>query len=535
MIPAGGVIALYPGSFKPPHAAHIAAVEYLLGMQHADHVVVIVSNRSRAIPGTGMALDAGATGRLLKLLLREGGVPEDKVSVEIAAHRAVDHALRYFDRVSPDKTLLFCVGQVDFDSGDDRYATVPALSEMTGIRARIEAIPAAGNPVRGATMRRALAAAGAGRQQYHDGLPDTLSAVAKDMIWHVARQSLEPVSAIVRRKIGAEIESRFGVDPAALDVEHDGTPDPEFVWIDKSGARCRAKYAGDTVAAESFEARGEAKPARRLAVEGRVIRHLSAAIDARFRLPSVMHFDKRLRLLVTKEPGGVTLDDALRARCYDAGTARAVGEFLGCLHAAPLPSAAFWGSVVEEERHWQEAIERYRLLVEQRIADHAATRNALRLLAGALAPKVRGIVHMSMTPRHLSMVAGRLGIREFERSVCGGDGAYDLGKLVAAYLRAAVSERPRRGPLIALRALLNAYRGGAPDVAEAERDPLMWCFAACALIDADEKDAENAVLATRLLRCGADRALASMCVGMTLHDDRGRLGADRPPGPTARG
>ncbi len=47
----GRCLALFPGAFRPPHEAHLAAVLDLAARPDVDEVVVIVANRSRLIPG----------------------------------------------------------------------------------------------------------------------------------------------------------------------------------------------------------------------------------------------------------------------------------------------------------------------------------------------------------------------------------------------------------------------------------------------------------------------------------------------------
>jgi nicotinamide mononucleotide adenylyltransferase len=114
------IVAIYPGSFKPPHAGHLRAIEYLLNECGSDQIHIIISSRSRLIPGTAYALDADLARRLFELQLDYAGFPLDKITIEIAEHRAVDQALAYIGHAAKDQTLLFAIGQLDHERNDPR-------------------------------------------------------------------------------------------------------------------------------------------------------------------------------------------------------------------------------------------------------------------------------------------------------------------------------------------------------------------------------------------------------------------------------
>lgn len=99
---SGKRIALYPGAFRPPHAAHMHAVQYLANHPDIDEVVIIISGRFRHIPGTDLALGPEVAEAIWQIYL-EGLT---NVRVVIASQTAVNYALDYFDKVLPDQTLL---------------------------------------------------------------------------------------------------------------------------------------------------------------------------------------------------------------------------------------------------------------------------------------------------------------------------------------------------------------------------------------------------------------------------------------------
>ena len=189
-------IALYPGSFKPPHAAHLYAVQHLLNNVQVAKVVIIISNRCRLIPGTNRAIDAKAARELFRKLLHSSALPLDRIRIEIAKHRATSHALDYFDKAGVTQQLLFCLGSADFAAQDDRFAQVRKCSRKTGIPARIEVLPKAPFDVHAIDLRRFLSMGAAGRKGFILALPRALSTRQKKVIWEDCRHSLRPISEI---------------------------------------------------------------------------------------------------------------------------------------------------------------------------------------------------------------------------------------------------------------------------------------------------------------------------------------------------
>ena len=114
-------IALFPGGFKPPHRAHLRAIEYLESRGDLDQVVVIVSNRARLVPGTSKALGAEVCAKLLRQLLDWRPRKLTDIRVVVARHRAIEHALEYINNTHAGDRLFFCVGEEDHRHGDSEF------------------------------------------------------------------------------------------------------------------------------------------------------------------------------------------------------------------------------------------------------------------------------------------------------------------------------------------------------------------------------------------------------------------------------
>ncbi|RMH35847.1 MAG: hypothetical protein D6690_07880, partial [Nitrospirae bacterium] len=197
-------IALYPGAFRPPHAAHVHAVHALLQRRDIDEVVVIVSNRCRPVPGTTRVLGADVAEKIWGIYLR--GFDTSRVRVEMASETAIRHALEYFHRVPPGSTLYFCLGEADFASGDPRFQSIAELAERTGIAASIIAAPTGGMTVRGTDVRAALGQREAGRHAFLAALPDYLTETERQDVWELCRANLKAMSEVLAPTIRTIVE-----------------------------------------------------------------------------------------------------------------------------------------------------------------------------------------------------------------------------------------------------------------------------------------------------------------------------------------
>ena len=328
--------ALFPGSFKPPHRGHFQSVQELLAYPEVDEVVVIISNRCRILPQTRLAIDAETARAIWHLYVAEF----PRVRVEVAEHTAVEHALEYLNRSDAGEKLLYCIGQSDLTAGDDRFAEIDRLSRETGASASIVTTETG---TRSTELREFLTAGTAGRRDFFTRLPDHLSDHDREAVWQLCQAGARPVDEIVRDKIAGVLRARnFEIRGAlrGLDTE---SVDPSFSVTTSDGAELIIKYAGDTVGSGNYTGSFSRKPRQRLAVERRVLKHLSACASQEFKLPHVVFFDKRTRTLALTRVcrDGISMAARLDRMISDPRTAKRIGKFLAELHSLPLPENPF--------------------------------------------------------------------------------------------------------------------------------------------------------------------------------------------------
>jgi len=425
---AGVCRALFPGSFKPPHRGHFESVQSLLARPEVDEVVIVISNRCRILPQTGLAIDAETARSIWHLYLTD----ITGVRVVIAEHTAIEHALTYFDHSCAGDRLLFCIGRSDLAAGDDRFTEIDRLSRESGVAASVVTTQ---TKIRSTDLRRMLAAGDAGRGKFLTRLPDHLSASDRDTVWSTCRNRLRTVTDVFLEKITPVLHSRDIDIRGPLRAIDAQTVDPEFALTTSCGTELIVKYAGDTVGSGSYTGPLEQKPRQRLAAERRTLKHLAALNSGQYALPQVVFFDKRTRTLALTGFGESTAPLAMQIDRFvtDQRIAEQIGRFLAELHSMPLPENPLRGAARAETDHWNAILRGCVRLIESRIVSSAAKKTWLTSIAGSADIVLRHVVHLDFCPENIWLAGEKLGVSRFERSSSHGDPAYDLGTIIGHF------------------------------------------------------------------------------------------------------
>ncbi len=414
-------VAVFPGSFKPAHRGHISAIEYLCDRADVDAVRVIVSNRSRSLPGTNRALCGQRCADNLRFLLSLLNLNKP-VSVSLAPHRAIDAATDLIEQACPGSTLLYCVGQEDVERGDDRYSSRIDHTRRNDVDIRFITIPAAARPVHATELRRLLASNNPDHG-YADLLPPVLSAADKALYWQRVCLSVASTAALSRQKIIDLLDASPFADYQSLDSCAAPGIDPVFRLITADGKRNSVYYSGDCVNAGSFDDPAQPLPPRRLAVTVRVTRHLAKLCESsNWRPTRIRHWDKAHRLLVLDDPeGSCSLPDtAPGSSATELGNmAAASGQCLAHLHSCASITEPLWGALTDEIAHWRTSI-------AARLATPLPER--LRRL---LKPR-QCLVHLNFRPEVLRWDGSTIELTRLERTGSFGDPAWDIATFLAA-------------------------------------------------------------------------------------------------------
>jgi len=453
-------IALYPGAFRPPHAAHLTAVLALVARPEVDEVVVIISNRCRTIPGTTQALDPNVALRIWSLYLR--GMK--KVKVEIAPHSSVKQALGYFKRVKKGDRLLFCIGEKDYEGGDARFKDIEVLAKQASVSATLIPAPTGAITIRGTDLRTMMAQGDAGRASFIKALPKALSAAQREGVWTVCRDGMKEISEIVQEKIRSILAKKEMGEISEISSAREGKLDPVFRVCFKDGRRYFVKYAGDTVASESWGERLSLKPKRRLSTERRTLNRLRENGVNEAVLPEVVLFDKETLTLVLTEvcPGGQSLSAYLKKEIFDPIVARQAGRFLAKCHRLPSPIAPVWGDTESDRRHWKKML----ILRTEGInsADLSEqVRNdlkGLKRVSEQACEQTTGnrLLILDYTPKNILVYQRKIGVIDFELSSSIGDPAYDLGLFLGHYVLSGLIAASDSSAQSAIFEALDAYR-----------------------------------------------------------------------------
>ncbi len=456
----GKCIALYPGAFRPPHAAHLTAVLDLVARPEVDEVVVIISNRCRTIPGTTQAFDSDVALQIWSLYLQ--GMK--KVKVEIAPHSSVKQALGYFTRVKKGDRLLFCIGEKDYEGGDARFEDIEVLAIQAEISATLIPAPTGAISMRATDLRAMLAQGDAGRASFIKALPKELSAAQREGVWTVCREGMKEISEIIQEKIRSILAKKALGEISEIGSARAGKLDPVFRVCFKDGRRYFVKYAGDTVASESLGERLSLKPKRRLSTERRTLNRLrDNGVDGAM-LPEVVLFDKETLTLVLTEvcPEGKSLSASLKKGIFDPIVARQAGRFLAQCHRLPSPIAPVWGDTESDFRHWKKMLF---LRTEGINSDDLSeqVRNDLKTLkrvSEQACERTTGnqLLILDYTPKNILVYQRKIGVIDFELSSSIGDPAYDLGLFLGHYVLSDLIAASDSSALSAIFEALDAYR-----------------------------------------------------------------------------
>jgi hypothetical protein len=449
-------LALFPGAFRPPHQAHFAAIVDLVSRPDVDEVIMIIANRCRYIPGTTRALDAEVARRMLSLYLQN--MP--KVRVEIARHDAISHALSYVDQAMPGDSLLFCIGEADFERGDDRFAQLLSQKERNGVLVSVVPAPTASFPIRATALREALAMGEAGRADFMSALPPHLHEEQRDHVWLLCRNGLRPIHDIVEEKL------RLILDPqllACIDKLTCVVPDkldPVFRAQLHDGRSLFIKYAGDTTEAGSLGDTRKPKPRRRLAAERRALDYFRSRCFNDVELAEVISFDKETLTLVMSEvcPGGTSLQEQLHAGLFDPQVAAAVSRFLADCHTVTENVPALWGEHDTDLQQWRAMLGLRTSDIESPRLPPEVRRNLQRLKTMSDEARTTGFFHLDCCPKNIQVGQGKIGVIDLELCSSVGDPAYDLGIFLGHYVLRGLISSSAHVSHIAISAAIDAYR-----------------------------------------------------------------------------
>lgn len=453
-------IALYPGAFRPPHAAHLTAVLDLAVRPDVDEVVVIISNRCRNIPGTTKALDPDVARQIWSIYLH--GVT--KVRIEVAPHTSVKHALSYFDRLEAGDALLFCVGETDFEQGDERFEQIEDLSRCTGISSRLVAAPTGSITVRATDLRALLGLGEAGREAFTSALPAHLNAEQRARVWETCHNGMRETGEIIREKVLGIIGTHNLGDVKEICSLCEGKLDQVYRVSFADGRRHVIKYAGDTVGAESVGEQLRFKPKRRLSAERRALNRLRDNGIDEVDLPNVVLFDKETLTLVLTEvcQGGRSLLDDLKKGLFDPKVASQASHFLARCHTLAAPIAPLWGDQDTDRLHWRTMLALRTVGIETGPASWQIRNDLAAVKRASDTASEQGdrnrLLILNDVPHNILLGTQRIGVIDFELCSSIGDPAYDLGLFLGDYIFFGLTTQSGYSGQIALQEALNAYR-----------------------------------------------------------------------------
>ena len=417
-------IALFPGAFRPPHRAHYATVDNLASRTDIDEVVVIITNRSRHVPGTTKALDTDIAEKIWAIYLQA----RPKVRVEVAPHSAVKHAISYFERVNPGDQLLFCAGEDVLDRGRGRFSKINTLSRKFVIPAHVITSPVPPLSGGATAVRSCLAAGGAGFENFKKALPDHLTPGQSNEVWQICLHGMQDMQSYACKRIRSIFKKQAIGN--IENISHEST-DPDAIHCVRlsSGETLFVKYANDTVKAAKLGNPLSLKPRGRLYAERRALKWLSHYNNCNVAVPQIVYFENKVKTLVLSEllPGKRFLNDDLRRGIFDPLLAWKIGEFLASCHQCSQTVPSFWGDIQADQQHWENLLELRTLAMQSKTFSAIINQNLNKLKKASQMATRAGFFHLDFSPDNIRLDNHIFGIIDFELSSSVGDPACDFG------------------------------------------------------------------------------------------------------------
>ncbi len=434
-------VALFPGAFRPPHANHFATLAALAADPTIDAVRVLISNRSRTLPGTTSVLGAAVAHDAWQLLL---GQSFDNVTVEVAPDRAVAFCEEIVMAGQPGETFHLVVGREDH-STRTRFGKLRRLDLPSGVNVEVRAGAEDRTAFRATDVRRAVVSGDVGL--FARAMPSEASEDVIEAIWRRCRTGYSSLHDERSGQIASVLEASSVPCGERLEIVPVSPQNPHTAYrieID-GGRRLYAKCAADTIAAAC------SKPRNRAKVERAASRWVAKRSGGWVEVPTVLAYDKALATVVSSDPcqqGTPMVDPSIPVRTA-LRAAGAVGCFLGAVAGQPPPRP--FREAIGDRQQW-ERVARTALCVES--ARPTVRRGVQEALEATLEAAVAGFGHLDLSAANVLVSdESAVAIIDYESASSWCDPMFDLAVFVASVPHLALEDA----------ALVGYRRTGDPD------------------------------------------------------------------------
>lgn len=461
---SGKRIALYPGAFRPPHAAHMYAIQYLANHPDIDEVIIIISGRFRHIPGTDLALGPEVAEAIWQIYL-EGLT---NVRVVIASQTAVSYTLDYFDKVLPDQTLLFCIGEADFQSGDSRFYQIHQRAKEKGISASIIRVPTGDLKIRSTALRASLVNAENGSQIFMNCLPSQLSLAQRMQVRAICQNGWKTVIEVTRDRIQKVLSHSLQVNWGTELLPGENRLNPVFFTQTEQGEHWVIKFAGSSLEVERNAQFDRLKSRNRLSAERLALKWLKNHFRSDIKFPETLFWMKNEKMLVMTRLGiaGHSLAHRLSEGYFDRWVLKQVNVFLANSYRADFPAEGFWGDKSDDKDHWQQILEEHLKSARSHFFNDAFDEYLRQLKVKSLSATRHQLVHLDLQPKHILFNDNEIAIVDWESSSTYGDPAFDLGKLLGHFLFYAIQAQQTESIVYLIEEIVLAFQSGTVDTCD---------------------------------------------------------------------
>lgn len=177
--PTNSTIALFPGSFKPPHKGHYQALMQLMKKSGANHGIVIISPKERASHNTSnrISINSAMSKRIWEIFTENN----DNILIKVAKnYTPIVDVYDYLSETDQNNKIYLGVG--DKDKASSRYANIPEWLKTKNLQVEtnIEYLPS----IISSTELRTNIVEG-NQTQFMSGMPEHLSSEQLAEVWSI--------------------------------------------------------------------------------------------------------------------------------------------------------------------------------------------------------------------------------------------------------------------------------------------------------------------------------------------------------------
>jgi len=175
------IVALIPGSYKPPHGGHYEGAKYFSNIPNVNEVKIIISPKSRTNINKEMEITSDQSLKIWEIFIKN----DPKINISISKKSPVQEVYDIISSLNPGDTVLLGKGDKD-EENDTRFKLAQEWSDKNELGVNVKEIitPVTKKYKMGSSALRELLF-NKDKENFLEYMPKHLSFKEKDDIWNI--------------------------------------------------------------------------------------------------------------------------------------------------------------------------------------------------------------------------------------------------------------------------------------------------------------------------------------------------------------